>query len=246
MSTAASFDGLEGRQLVPSTLTGFRQWSVFITDTGHTAIRSLNGTPWRQLGDSVQLQAECSLTERRYFPKPVNPATAYFMPENFELNYEIRETNHQYEAPRKSCRCGIYCLHFHADWTTTDLAHFGGLPATTVSGVVKAGGATVFGTLGFRTAQARIVAMAIEAWMPDREALRYSLEKFTDIQVYRDKRQMWSEHPADDFSSLFSEEKLEGMRSDQHRFIMYNGGGLVKRPPPTTKLEDVLRRHKKP
>jgi hypothetical protein len=221
---SGSFDGVDARTYVPSTLTGFRQWWLWSGE-----FRSLNRTNWPR----GELTATCRLIKKQYVPKPIKfdpramtMTAAEVMDKGIEVEFEERRIGHPDDAPQKDCTCGIYCLHFPADWQlhTPVLRDDVMEPLVLVSGVVKTGGATVFGTLGFRTREAKIVAINIDAFS-DPDGLIHSamVARYPDIRVYRNaKAEMWADHPADDFSSLFDEETLERMDKEHQQFVARN------------------------
>ena len=107
-------------------------------------------------------------------------------------------TGADHPAPARDCTCGFYGWY---DPSGT-AASYGGAKA-----VIAASGRIVLGDRGFRSAQARVVAVALPAplrWQPRgaARARRMLAGSYPDVPVYRSARAMVRAYPPDDVRAL--------------------------------------------
>ena len=95
-----------------------------------------------------------------------------------------------HRAPERDCNCGIYAWYSSGDARTL---------AAEVFGVVRASGLVMLGTRGFRAEHVEISAVATRNTRVA-EACRAA-----GIEVYRRRRDLIADYPADDVSTLIGE-----------------------------------------
>ena len=115
-----------------------------------------------------------------------------------ELEQARCGAGHDHPAPGRDCRCGLYAWYRPAGPDGS----YGGVHA-----VISARGRTVLADRGFRTASARVVAVALPPAYRIRtgaseQARRVLAERYPHARVYASARRMWADHPPDDVSAL--------------------------------------------
>lgn len=103
-------------------------------------------------------------------------------------------------APDPECGCGLYGWYHPS--RATGISGFGDAPA-----VIAARGHSVLGDHGFRSACARIDAVAVPVHLrlvpgAATRAGRLLAERYPATVVYRSQRRMWRDHPPADVSGL--------------------------------------------
>ena len=99
-------------------------------------------------------------------------------------------TQPTHRAPARDCNCGIYAWYAPGDARTL---------AAEVFGVVQASGLVMLGTSGFRTEKVDIAAVAT------RNSRVAEACREAGIEVYRRRRDLIADYPADDMSTLIGE-----------------------------------------
>jgi hypothetical protein len=105
-----------------------------------------------------------------------------------------------HRAPERECHCGIYAWYSPADARTFSAEVFG---------VVEASGVVMLGTRGFRAERARIAAVATR----NRRVAAACGD--AGIPVYRRRRDLITDHPPDDVSTLVGDEPPSPSRHPQ-------------------------------
>jgi hypothetical protein len=106
------------------------------------------------------------------------------------MNPNPRPPEPTHSAPSRDCNCGIYAWYSPADARSI---------AAEVFGVIQASGLVMLGTSGFRAERAQISAVAT------RNARVADACRDAGIAVYRRRRDLIADYPADDMSTLIGE-----------------------------------------
>jgi hypothetical protein len=106
------------------------------------------------------------------------------------MNPTPRPPDPTHPAPARECHCGIYA------WYSPEEAR---ALAAEVFGVVQASGLVMLGTHGFRAEHVEIAAVAT------RNARVAEACREADIAVYRRRRDLIADYPADDVATLIGE-----------------------------------------